>query len=39
MDAPFKTKLSDNIDIAESLEDDEFVGQECCMIYDVNIRF
>lgn len=33
-DAPFITKLSDTIDKAESLEDDEFVGQECCLIYD-----
>lgn len=34
IDAPFITKLSDSRDKAESLEDDEFVGQECCLIYD-----
>nr|WP_041710916.1 DUF6731 family protein [Clostridium pasteurianum] len=34
IDAPFKTRLNDNIDTAEALDDDEFVGQECCMIYD-----
>ncbi|EES49378.1 hypothetical protein NE172_05130 [Clostridium botulinum] len=33
-DAPFKSKLDDNTESAEPLEDDEFVGQECCMIYD-----
>lgn len=34
IDAPFKTKLNDNVETAEPLEDDEFVGQECCVIYD-----
>ena len=34
IDAPFKTKLDDDIETAETLEDDEFVGQECCVIYD-----
>ncbi len=34
VDAPFKTKLADDISTAEALDDDEFVGQECCMIYD-----
>ncbi|MBP3916101.1 DUF6731 family protein [Clostridium sp.] len=34
IDAPFKTKLYDNTDKAESLDDDEFVGHECCAIYD-----
>ncbi|HFD2045139.1 TPA: DUF6731 family protein [Clostridium perfringens] len=33
-DAPFITKLSDTTDKAESLDEDEFVGQECCLIYD-----
>lgn len=33
-DAPFKSKLNDDTDSAESLDDDEFVGQECCVIYD-----
>lgn len=33
-DAPFKTKLDDNTDTAEALDEDEFVGQECCAIYD-----
>lgn len=33
-DAPFKSKLDDNTESAEPLEDDEFVGQECCVIYD-----
>ncbi len=33
-EAPFITKLEDNSDTAEPLEDDEFVGQECCLIYD-----
>lgn len=32
--APFKTKLDDDTDTAETLDDDEFVGQECCAIYD-----
>lgn len=34
IDAPFITKLDDNTDAAESLDEDEFVGQECCMLYD-----
>ncbi|MEQ8154923.1 MAG: DUF6731 family protein [Clostridiaceae bacterium] len=34
IDAPFITKLDDEVDSAESLEEDEFVGQECCMLYD-----
>lgn len=34
IDAPFKTKLNDNKKSAESLDDDEFIGQECCCIYD-----
>jgi hypothetical protein len=38
IDAPFITKLSDNIDTAEALEDDEFVGQECCFLYDVETK-
>lgn len=33
-DAPFKTKLDDNTETAEMLADNEFVGQECCAIYD-----
>ncbi|WP_455803977.1 DUF6731 family protein [Clostridium butyricum] len=33
-DAPFKNKISDNTDKAEALGDDEFVGKECCAIYD-----
>ncbi|ENK0839248.1 DUF6731 family protein [Clostridium botulinum] len=33
-EAPFITKLDDKVDTAEALEDDEFVGQECCMLYD-----
>lgn len=33
-EAPFITKLSDDTDTAEALDDDEFVGQECCLIYD-----
>ena len=36
IDAPFKSKLNDHTDTAESLEDDEFVGHECCAIYDEN---
>lgn len=34
IDAPFKTKLDDATETAESLDEDEFVGQECCVIYD-----
>ena len=34
VDTPFITKLNDNTDTAESLEEDEFIGQECCCIYD-----
>lgn len=34
INAPFKTKLNDDTDTAEALDDDEFVGQECCAIYD-----
>ena len=34
VDAPFITKLDDNTDAAEALDEDEFVGQECCMLYD-----
>lgn len=34
IDAPFKAKLNDDTNTAEALEDDEFVGQECCMLYD-----
>lgn len=34
IDAPFKTKLNDNIERAEPLDDDEFIGIECCVIYD-----
>lgn len=34
IDAPFKTKLDDEVDTAEALDDNEFVGQECCVIYD-----
>lgn len=33
-DAPFKNKITDNTDQAEPLGDDEFVGKECCAIYD-----
>lgn len=33
-DAPFITKLDDDVEAAESLDEDEFVGQECCMLYD-----
>lgn len=33
-DAPFITKLHDEVESAEALDDDEFVGQECCLIYD-----
>lgn len=33
-DAPFKNKINDSTDKAESLGDDEFVGKECCAIYD-----
>ena len=33
-DAPFKNKITDNTDKAEPLGDDEFVGKECCAIYD-----
>jgi len=33
-DAPFKNKITDNTDKAEPLGDDEFVGKECCLIYD-----
>ncbi|HAU84764.1 MAG TPA: hypothetical protein DCW90_04470, partial [Lachnospiraceae bacterium] len=35
-DAPFKSKLSDDTDTAVELEDDEYIGQECCAIYDEN---
>lgn len=34
IDSPFKTKLDDEVDTAESLDEDEYVGQECCAIYD-----
>lgn len=34
IEAPFITKLDDDIDTAEALDEDEFVGQECCMLYD-----
>lgn len=33
-DAPFITKLNDEVEAAEALDEDEFVGQECCLIYD-----
>lgn len=33
-DAPFKNKINDSTDKAEPLGDDEFVGKECCAIYD-----
>lgn len=33
-DTPFICKLNEDISSAEELEDDEFVGQECCCIYD-----
>ncbi|MFT8352927.1 DUF6731 family protein [Clostridium saccharoperbutylacetonicum] len=33
-DSPFKSKLNDDTYSAEPLDDDEFVGQECCVIYD-----
>ncbi|MHC1683667.1 MAG: DUF6731 family protein [Clostridiaceae bacterium] len=38
IDAPFITKLDDDSDAAESLEEDEFVGQECCILYDENSK-
>ncbi|MPQ44543.1 DUF6731 family protein [Clostridium tarantellae] len=34
IDAPFITKLDDNTEVAEALDEDEFIGQECCMIFD-----
>lgn len=34
VDAPFKSKLDDDTDTADTLDDDEFVGHECCVIYD-----
>lgn len=37
-DAPFKNKITDNTDKAEPLGDDEFVGKECCAIYDEGSR-
>ncbi|HHY0049425.1 TPA: DUF6731 family protein [Clostridioides difficile] len=33
-DSIFKSKLEEVVKEAESLDDDEFIGQECCMIYD-----
>lgn len=38
IEAPFITKLTDNTEIAESLDEDEFVGQECCLIYDATSK-
>ena len=37
-DTYFISKLEDENAQAETLEEDEFVGQECCMIYDVDNR-
>ncbi len=37
-EAPFITKLEDNSDTAEPLDDNEFIGQECCLIYDEDSR-
>lgn len=34
-DSVFKTKITDETSNALELEDDEFIGQECCMIYDI----
>lgn len=33
-DSNFKTTLGDNTETAEKLEDNEFIGYECCAIYD-----
>lgn len=33
-DSFFKGKLEDDTESAEELEEDEFIGQECCMMYD-----
>ena len=35
IDSPIKSKLNDNTMEAESLEVGEFVGYECCLVYDV----
>lgn len=35
-DSFFKGKLEEDTESAEALEEDEFIGQECCMIYDAN---
>ncbi|MBZ9633213.1 DUF6731 family protein [Clostridium sp. FP1] len=34
VDAPFRTRLDDDTDAAEALDEDEFIGHECCMLYD-----
>lgn len=33
-DSFFKGKLEEDTESAEELDEDEFIGQECCMIYD-----
>lgn len=33
-ESPFRTRLDDDKDEAESLDDDEFIGYECCCIYE-----
>lgn len=37
-DTYFKSRLDESVLCAETLDEDEFVGQECCMIYDEKSR-